>query len=196
MNNQPSNQTIGWLNLIEKMKKLIITNILIVFTLKNFAQNKTFVKDNLIRLNVLTPGITYEKGISKIQTLCLDANLSLVPTTSDETGLAKTVFFRLQYRNYYNLNKRLEMSKNINNNSGNYYAINSSYYFKSISDNDFININDGLSVGVVWGLQRTYKNGININLNTGMGYVFSSRKSKTLSPITPIINFTVGWVLF
>ena len=88
------------------------------------------------------------------------------------------------------------MGKNINNNSGNYYAINSSYYFKSITDNNFININDGVTVGVVWGLQRTYKNNININLNTGLGYVFSSRKSKTLSPITPTINFTVGWLLF
>lgn len=174
------------------MKKYLIIAFSLVFALNMKAQE---VSNNLFRINILTPGLTFEKGISTNNTLCLDANLGLVYTFSSNLGnrLLETPFTRLQFRNYYNFDKRIAKGKNTLNNSGNYIAFSSSYYFKNINDEFFVNSNDGFTIGATWGLQRTYKNGININLNAGLGYNFSNRKDKS---IVPIINFTFGWITF
>ena len=176
------------------MKKITLILVMITYSLNFFGQQT--VNNNLLKINIITPGLTYENAIGIKETLCLDSNISLVPTASAATGIAKTIFTTLQYRNYYNVEKRLRKGKNINGNSANYIALNSSYYFKTIGDDDFVNNYDGITAGATWGLQRTYKNGFNINLNAGLGYNFSNRKSKIVSPIVPIVNFTIGWVIF
>ncbi len=176
---------------MEKKLFFSLNFLLLVITLN--AQEVSKVKDNLFRINILNPGLTFEKAVGRKETLCLDANLSLTYTTSVATGIAKTPFVRLQFREYYNLNRRIAKNKNILNNSGNYIALNNSYYFKTINDNDFIYIDDGFNIGTTWGMQRTYKSGLNINFNTGLGYNFSTRRKQFFHPI---INFTIGWVIF
>lgn len=60
---------------------------------------------------------------------------------------------------------------------------------------DFLkkSVYDGLTIAPVWGLQRTYENGINIALVTGAGYNFGT--NQRTSGFVPVINFTLGWVL-
>lgn len=173
------------------MKKNLI--FVLFLALNAYSQEEVKVDDNQFRLNILNPGLTFEKGIGKTETLCLDTNIAWTFTTSTKTGIALTPFGRLQFREYYNLEKRVSKNKNILKNSGNYIALNTSYYFKSINDNDFVYLDDGFNIGAAWGLQRTYKSGLNINLNTGLAYNFSNRREKS---IHPLINFTIGWVFF
>ena len=177
------------------MKKCLIIILSLVSVLNTKAQDVSKVANNLFRINILTPGLTFEKRITNNNTLCLDTNLGLVYTFSSNLGnrLLKTPFTRLQFRNYYNFDKRIAKGKNTLNNSGNYIALSSSYYFKNLNDDYFVNSYDGLTLGATWGLQRTYKSGLNINLNTGLGYNFSNLKDRSM---TAILNFTVGWVLF
>ena len=103
-----------------------------------------------------------------------------------------------QFRHYYNLEKRNLKGKNIDGNSGNYIAPIASYYFRPVNvSTNFVSTSDALTLVAVWGLQRTYKSGLNINPNTGLGYNFSKDRSSYLlsTNIIPVINFTLGWVL-
>jgi hypothetical protein len=56
------------------MKKYFLTFLLAPFVL--FAQNDNPTTVDLFKVNILNPGITYEKSLSKNTTLSLDANLS------------------------------------------------------------------------------------------------------------------------
>jgi hypothetical protein len=176
------------------MKKYLKIALGLILTLNLNAQEVAKVNNNLLKINILTPGLTFEKRIDNNKTLCLDANIGLVYTFSSNLGnrILKTPFTRLQFRNYYNFEKRVTKGKNTLNNSGNYIGLTTSYYFKNINDDYFINNYDGFSLGAAWGLQRTYKNGLNINLNTGIGYNFSNQKNKS---VIPIVNFTFGWII-
>ena len=168
----------------------------LLISLSNYAQDSTKVSSNILKLNILRTGLSYEKSITKTSTLNLDANFSPFFKT-DNSGIGSPKFFlnfNGHYRYYYNLEKRTNQGKTISRNSGNYLALGSSYYFKSLDDTKAVSFNDGFSTSVVWGLQRTYKSGINININTGVGYNFSNKTIN--SKIKPIINFTIGWVIF
>jgi hypothetical protein len=160
-----------------------------------FAQDKnSSVEKNLFKLNLLTPGITYELGLAKKVTLNSDLNLGLTFFAENENSSLKLFpFIREQIRYYYNLEKRSNKNKNILNNSGNFLAVNASYYSQSLGDVKYVHGLDGFTIAPVWGLQRTFNSGINITVNTGVGYNFSSHES--VNDISPIINFTLGWVI-
>lgn len=101
-------------------------------------------------------------------------------------------FGRAQYRYYYNLEKRLAKNKSIRVNSAAYIAPSISYYMKPINDGSYLSNYDGLTAGAVWGFQKTYKSGMNLGANTGLGYNFSSN---LVHQVVPILNFTVAWVI-
>jgi Protein of unknown function (DUF3575) len=183
------------------MKKYIILLVSLLTIVSLQAQEAIVVQqtpkvaNSLFRVNILAPGLTFEKSISEKNTLALDVNLALFYIFSSSRGsrLIKTPFTRLQFRHYYNLEKRVNKGKNILNNSGNYVALQSSYYFKSLNDDFYIDRLDGVTLGAAWGMQRTYKSGLNININTGLGYNLSDKKTYT---VQPILNFTIGWIFF
>lgn len=166
----------------------------ILVVMSSFAQDSISVSSNVLKLNILRTGLSYEKSITNISTLNIDANFTPF-FKIDNSGIGSPKFFlnvNVQYRYYYNLEKRKNKEKNICGNSGNYIALGSSYYFKSLDESKAVSFNDGFSSSLVWGLQRTYKNKLYINLNTGLGFNFSvpARNVKT------VINFTLGYILF
>ena len=177
------------------MKKTIYIILIISSIFKINAQDTLSLNNKIFKINILNPGLSFEKSISNKNSLSLDANLALVYTYSNNLGsrLLQTPFARLQFRHYYNLEKRKRKGKDISRNSGNYYGLNSSYYLNTINDKFYININDGFNLGLTWGFQKTYKNGLNINLNTGINYNFSQNKIKK---IVPLLSFTVGYIIF
>lgn len=177
---------------LKKMKNITALILSLLFSGMLLAQS---TQKNILKVNIINPGITYETAISKYSTLNLDANVSFGYNYSNQDGsfFKGFPFWRLQYRNYYNLDKRTTSHKNTIGNSGNYVSIHSSYYYGLNSDRNYFNFLDGLTLGGTWGIQRTYKSGLNINLNTGLGYNFSPNKTKT---VVPLLNFTIGWILF
>lgn len=182
------------------MKKIITTICLLFCFNFSYSQDKPFVHNNLFKINILNPGFTFEKGVNNNNTVCIETNLSIgfhaSGTNSSSENVNTTIlispFLRGQYRHYYNFEKRIRKGKNISLNSGNYLAFSSSYYFDTLGTNDFISIYDGLTLGGVWGFQKTYRNNLNIGANLGLGYNISRDQSNGL---LLVIDFTIGWVI-
>lgn len=173
------------------MKKKIY--ILLLFPLLINAQQSKTVTESLFKINILTPGLTYEKGLTNNTTLCLDGNLSVgFAVHNNETVVLATPFVRSQYRYYYNLEKRVSKGKSISNNSGGFLALNLSYYFKPSGTNVYVSNYDGFTAGGVWGFQKTYKSGVNLSANAGLGYNLSDNLT---NKVVPLLNFTIGWVI-
>lgn len=184
------------------MKKYFIIIIIITFYHSMNGQKDFLVRNTFFKVNLLTPGLTFEKGLFPNTTFCIDANLSLgfslrssnsAPENSNFI-LLTSPFLRGQYRYYYNLEKRKIKGKNISNNSGNFIAINSSYYFRAINNNEFAHAYDGLTLGGIWGFQKTYSGNFNMSANAGLGYNFSDYTTN-FNGVVPILNFTIGWVI-
>lgn len=178
------------------MKKNILTSIVLFVFLTTNAQNSiSNVDKNQFKINILSPGITYEKGIGQNTTLCTDVNFSMGFSYNSNSGMKwlYAPYIREQYRYYYNFEKREVKGKNSKNNSANFIAVNGSYYFKPLGNTEFVSVYDGFTIAPVWGLQRTYSQGININLTTGMGYNFGT--NNRVAGFVPVINFTLGWVI-
>ncbi|GAB4045092.1 hypothetical protein [Spirosoma litoris] len=115
------------------------------------------------------------------------------------------------YRFYYNFKKRQRQSKSIKANSANYISIKSSYTFPSLLrqepylyiyqlDQDQIiqfpiqnkalyqaldRINEGPSINILWGFQRTYKRNFYLNFALGIGLL-----NHYLGPVS---DFTIGY---
>lgn len=175
--------------------KIFIKIILFLSATAIQAQEAPQLQNNLFKINILSPGLTFEKGLNDTNSVNVDTNLSLGYSTrgSNNSNFVASPYIRSQFRHYYNLKKRDLKGKNTTGNSGNYIAANASYYFKPFDQPNLVSVYDGVTLGATWGLQRTYKRGFNINLNTGVGYNFPSNQS---SSVVPLINFTAGWVLF
>ncbi|AWG20055.1 hypothetical protein FFWV33_00225 [Flavobacterium faecale] len=175
------------------MKKLVIYTIVFLFAKLGIAQTVK-VSERLFKVNILSPGLGYEWGVGSNSTFNVDMNLSL-GGVNDNNGQLKVLavpFVRGQYRFYYNLDKRLDKGKSITGNSGGFVAPSISYYGKPINDDFHISTLDGFTAGAVWGFQKTYKSGVNLGANAGLGYNISKNQNNS---IVPILNFTVAWVI-
>ena len=178
------------------MKKVIIILISLIAIQNLQSQTKaTVVKKIQFKIDILTPGLSLENGIGDYSTIYSELGTSLGAHKASNSNKPKFLispYIKSQYRYYYNFEKRQNKGKNTFKNSGNFIAFSTSYYFKPISNSIYLSTYDGITLAPVWGLQRTYNSGLNINFNTGLGYTISSNKS---NGIVPIINFTIGWVI-
>jgi hypothetical protein len=164
----------------------------LLFPLLNNAQQTNAVKGSLYKINI-SPGFTYEKGLTNTTTLCLEGNLSVgFAVNNNKTLFLATPFVKSQYRYYYNLDKRVSKGKDISRNSGGFIAITSSFYLKPIGNDVYVSNYDGFTAGGIWGFQKTYKSGINLTANAGLGYNFSDNLTHK---VVPLLNFTIGWVI-
>jgi len=178
------------------LKKGTIIALMVLASANLKAQDKnSILENNLFKINILSPGVSYEKRLGENSTINSDLNLSLGFSYNSNSGshLLTTAYLREQYRYYYNIEKRSLKNKNIKNNSANFVALSASYYLEPFGDSGYVSVYDGLTIAPVWGLQRTYETGINIALVTGAGYNFGT--NQRTSGFVPVINFTLGWVL-
>lgn len=161
------------------------------------AQEVSGVKGGLFKVNVLNPGLVYEYGLSNKTSLYSELSLGFFYQYSQNFGSSSAfnLIIYEQFRYYYNFEKRYTKNKRTNKNSANYIAFTASNSFKPFVENNadrfyFVN---RVEVGPVWGLQRTYKGNFNLDLNMGVGAtIYQNNKN----PIVPIINFSIGWVIF
>lgn len=176
------------------MKKILIFTAVLIFSTLAYSQKESDLSRNLFKVNILAPGLTYERVLGDKTTFNVDVNLSFGGTSKGggQLKLLASPFGRAQYRYYYNLEKRLAKNKSIRVNSAAYIAPSISYYMKPINDGSYLSDYDGLTAGAVWGFQKTYKTGMNLGANTGLGYNFSSN---LVRQVVPILNFTVAWVI-
>lgn len=176
------------------MKNLLLISFCLLISLSINAQNQPSVEDGLLSVNILTPGLEYEYGLTNSTTLDLGAGSGFAyrKGTFGE-GFGVYPVFDLQYRYYYNLKKRLEKGKNIFNNSGNYIALSGTLQAGKPIIGD-LEYNEGYFgvIGPVWGLQRYYGAGFKLDLNLGGGYGFNESGGSFFSPI---IGLKLGWLI-
>ncbi len=143
------------------------------------------------KLNLISPGFTYELGLFKNQSV--SANVGLGLATYQE-GYAFGLALNNRYRYYHNFNRRERLDKNTSGNSGNYIAAAQTIFFSQLRIATNIEAPKDFNLGffgMVYGIQRTYDKGFNFNLELGAGYY---RGDGVPSGYGPLINFTFGWV--
>jgi len=85
----------------------------------------------------------------------------------------------LEPRWYYNLNKRKSKSKNIENNSGNFVTLKTTFIpdWFLVSNDDDITVVNQLSIIPKWGMRRNIGKHFNYELGFGIGYRYLFYKS-------------------
>ncbi|MBW1655121.1 hypothetical protein [Flavobacterium quisquiliarum] len=144
---------------------------------------------------ILSPGFVYEHGFSTKNTLYSEASVIIGYRHNsfyDESTWYFVPRITEQFRHYYNLEKRAAKGKRTAHNSGNFVALYADYSFQSISTNKlFSEYCPSFTVGPVWGIQRTYKRKLNIDLNLGLGVATDRNETE----VVPIGNFSLGWII-
>ena len=143
------------------------------------------------KLNLLSPGFTYELGLFKNQSV--STNLGLATATYEE-GYVFGLAMNNRYRYYHNFNRRERLDKNTSGNSGNYIAAAQAIFFSQLRISTDVEGPDDFNLGfygMVYGIQRTYEKGFNFNLEVGAGYY---RGDGVPDGYGPLFSFTFGWV--
>jgi len=159
-----------------------------------FAQSAKRVEKQQLTLNFLLPGIIYEHGLSQNSTIAAEATMGFAYRESDfvESGFGIYPIGRLQYRHYYNFDRRLAKGKNIAGNTGNYIAPTIAIQGGKaiIGDLDYVSDYFG-GIGAVYGLQRTGQKGLQFRFEVGPGYFFDEFESN----FGIFLALKLGWVV-
>jgi len=93
----------------------------------------------------------------------------VIETYSDQSGFLLTPVVTLEPRWYYNLNSRVEKSKRIDGNSGNFVSIKTSYHpdWFNITNFDNVFVYRDIQIIPTWGIRRNL--GAHFNYETGIG---------------------------
>ena len=142
--------------------------------------------EQVFKLTILSPGIGYEVPVGKFQTVFLHGYVGFNGGYSYSDAMGSSSYFYLEptasveYRYYYNFEKRQESGKRIAKNSANYL----SPFFRTgiarrywVNESGYVEHNGRAvhTVGAVWGLQRNYKSHFSLDLNIGAGYIFKEK---------------------
>lgn len=181
------------------MKNKFIWIVTCLFTTVFHAQwqerGRTFdlahLERHQFKLNLLSPGFTYEFGLFKNQSVSTGLGLA---TATYEEGYAFGLTMNNRYRYYHNFDRRERLEKNTSGNSGNYIAAAQAIFFSQLRVSTNIEGPDDYNLGfygVVYGIQRTYKSGFNFNAELGAGLY---KGDGVPDGYGPLIHFTFGWV--
>lgn len=167
------------------MRNLVNKSILLLsltISISSFSQDKKNVDvTDVFKINFFDPGISYEKRIGQQQTLYGKAFLStsvFIGYSSSLGNMSSVDIYPalgLQYRYYYNGNKRASRDKRTDMNSMNYVAVvtEASFYKDNSYNLDKSRIQK--IFGAAWGFQRNYAKRFSLDLNLGIGYSFNKR---------------------
>lgn len=143
-----------------------------------------------VNFNLLSPGITYEIGLFRNQTASTSLGFGLA---TYEEGYAFGLAWNNRYRYYHNLQRRRDLRKNVDGNSGNYIAAAQAIFFSQLRVATNIEGPSDFNVGfygMVYGIQRSYPKGLNFTAELGAGYY---RGDGVLSGYGPLFSFNIGW---
>ncbi len=165
--------------------RTLITLVLLITGVHCTAQYSDVADDitDVIKVNIWSPGLGYEKRIGKYQSLYLQGFLSLSGGIgySSSQGFLSHLFIdptlSLEYRYFYNFRSRQERGKRVDMNSANYL---SPFIRTQFANREYVDEAGNIdkkrkaitAVGVTWGLQRNFNSRLSIDVNVGAGYVF------------------------
>ena len=155
--------------------KGILTLALICFSSLANAQDATVEKSIFgIQTNLL--GVFANNELRLAGQISLRSEIGYVfqsfsYSSSLGTDYMLAPIFTLEPRWYYNLSRRLEHSKNIRNNSGNFISLTTSFHpnFLLVTSYDPKTVNSYMSIIPTWGLRRVTGNHFTYELGAGIG---------------------------
>ncbi|MCU7551189.1 DUF3575 domain-containing protein [Chitinophagaceae bacterium LB-8] len=194
--------------------RLICFCVLLISSFQSFSQeNQSTEVTNVTKANFLSPGVSVERKVGKLQTISLQAYMSTSAyffyssSLGTDAGISFDPALSAQYRYYYNAAKRQEKGKRTEMNSMNYVgAVWETLFSKDAVTDSGIeqeNRRPVNSIGIVWGLQRNYQKRFSLDLNLGAGYMFAKETefdegryiTSTKSMITPLGQLSLGFWL-
>ncbi len=169
------------------MKKIVVV-LLFIVPVWCSAQSQKQLETGLFKVNLLLPGINYEFGTSEQSTLNLE--LGLIPDWNGAFDFFP--YLGADYRYFTNLERRLDKSKNISGNSGNYVAFSNRVQVSAPLLGNFEYDTPLLYAGgVVYGIQRTYDKGFYWGISGGPAF-FTGDSNPGMGLL---IDLKLGWVL-
>lgn len=158
------------------------------------AQSAKNVEDHQLTLNLLLPGVIYEQGLSQNSTIAAEATMGFayVESSFTDNGFGIYPIGRLQYRHYYNFERRHERGKRIAGNTGNYISPTIAIQGGKAIIGNLNYMSDYFGgIGAVYGLQRTGQKGLQFRFEFGPGYFFDEFESN----FGIFLALKLGWVV-
>jgi hypothetical protein len=178
------------------MKRIIIImGLSILFNSIVISQETKSNTRSVFRVNLLNPGIEYEMSLFNKSTLAMNIGVgyggSYANLTTNASGWLYLIspFLDVQYRNFYNLEKRLTKQKSTKYNSGNFWGVRMLTRGEDFSSNFTRTSNYDFAFGPTWGLQRSFGK-INLLFDLGAVYYFDTNGN---SGIVPMFEFNLGY---
>jgi len=192
------------------MKYFLFVLGMLALTTTSIAQQKDTlsgnnVEPNLYKLKLIMPGIGYERSLFNNFSLSADmvftyfGGFSGRPSAGIDMYLGTQLKAKIQGRYYYNFGARKELGRNTFGNSANYFAaqfVVTRGLFDLVQPPETARVNRfGFHpvVGIIWGMQRSYKSNLFINVELGLNYAF---RSGTGYATQPHLGFSLGYLLF
>jgi len=184
------------------MKNTVITIFFLAFGTFLTAQELNTTKGSF-RINILNPGIGGEFQIVPSQTLSV--NFNLMPQLSanfpnPNSGIERTFYFGflptfdVEYRFYYNRQKRVDEGRRIYNNTGAYLAPHFNYSTSPIQvsgEHPMPDFSSQFELGGMIGYQKTLNSNLQLGFSAGLGFgLYGSGLSSTF-----LGNFNFSYII-
>jgi len=183
------------------MKKTILTLALIGLTLTVKSQNAN-VEKSVFGIQTGLFGIWAHNETKLTNQIALRSEIGFDMGIWDgifyyKTGFVMIPVITAEPRWYYNLNKRVNKSKRIDGNSGNFISLITSYHpdWFVISNYDNINTMNAISIVPTWGIRRNI--GKHFNYETGIGlryqFIFDKQTGFLDHEAALYLNLRIGY---
>lgn len=192
----------------------LMTNVIIAQNTENEGSNEgnSLLEKSQWSLNILPLNLAYEHRIGNKSTIYAQAGIGLGRYKTVEDGdsstswlsqyidlgkrtLAVTPELNVQYRYYYNLEKRQAKMKNIASNSGNFVGGQITPLFppiKTFRGREVVK-EQGVVLSAMWGMQRVKKDFLVFNFRIGPALIISTEGTSTeLLQGSASIGFILG----
>lgn len=136
-----------------------------------YTPEETTVEPHILRLHILSPGVEYELGLGRYTSINAFAGLTSALWYTQNEGLMYFLnpTINLQYRYYYNMRRRALKDKRTDYNSADFLAVHLEGTGNTLLSNSDMSFQGNYAAGLVWGLQRTFQNGISLGGYIGPG---------------------------
>jgi len=177
------------------MKRLSILALLVLFTFTTYGQEKTtFKTEKVWRINFLNPGAELELPTGEYSTFSTGVGIGYgggyPDLTSEVNGFIYIIapFIDLQQKWFYNINKRIQKDKIVDNNSGNFISARFITRGPSVVDNVFRTSDYNFAFGPTWGIQRKYGKNFHLLFDIGPQYYVGTEGKGNIFPFMFQLN--------
>lgn len=182
------------------MKKTIILFLFITTFKSNAQDNSPSVEKSIFNIETGFLGVWVNNESKLSNSVAVRTELGLESglfwKQDQKTGFVMAPSIRVEPRWYYNLNKRSNVGKKIENNSANFLTASLNYLpdWFVISNYDNANVVEQFSIIPKWGLRRTLGNSnFTFEFSTGLGYKMVFYKNKTDKGVVLDLNARIGY---